>query len=608
VTRAGLTDGRLLGLAIAMWGAALLGRTVDLDLGSRVPIMGTQLDPVRMGIACAGAVAWRHRRALAVATVLVLFTLMQSSASWQELRAPVIEEPHVGEALLRTDPTPVSGGVRMRLEVDGRIFDARAWGSPAGWLRPRLMGERLQLEATLRPLTSAPAWLQAQGVAGRATVKSVGGFTEGRTHTRVANSVRRTIEEGARSMSRDDRALFTGLVFGDDRRQSPLTADNFAGAGLTHLLAVSGQNVAFLLAIAGPALRRLGHRRRLIAVAMILLVFATMTRFEASVLRASTMAAIAAMGALIGTAVPAQRVLTLTVVTLLAVNPLLVHSVAFQLSLAASAGILFWSARVARALPGPRPLVEALAVTSTAQFAVAPVLLWRFGPLPVASLPANVLAGPAAGPVMMWGMTGGWVAGLVPERVAEVLHLPTRALVAWIDGVAQWCAALPLGQLGAVPLAACGLAAWLGLRSSTDRSRHRCLAAIVVVLVLPALVGWAQPAASGPIPGGLLLRDDATTVAVLHDARNPEDVLAALRSERVGRVDLLVASSASFAMADLLGWIDDRHGIGEIWAPEATMGRSEIVPGPLRRVHVGGLALAPNFEGDELTLGPAIEE
>lgn len=585
-----------------MWIAALVGRTVDLDMGARVSVVSMQLDPVRIGIAAAGVAAWHHRRVLAVALLLVLFTLVQSSANWQELRAPVVEEPYIGDALLRTDPTPVSGGVRMRLEVDGRVFDARAWGSPAGWLRPRLMGERVQLEATLRPLTSAPVWLQAQGVAGRATIKSVGGFAEGRTHTRVANSVRRTIEEGARSMGRNERALFTGLVFGDDRRQSPLTADNFAGAGLTHLLAVSGQNVAFLLAIAGPGLRRLGHRRRLVAVAMILLVFATMTRFEASVLRASTMAAIAATGALIGTAIPAQRVLTLTVVALLAVDPLLVHSVAFQLSLAASAGILFWSARVARALPGPRPLIEALAVTSTAQFAVAPVLLWRFGPLPLASLPANVLAGPAAGPVMMWGMTAGWVAGLVPPQVAEVLHVPTRVLVGWIDGVAQWCAALPLGQLGAVPLAACGLAAWLGLRSSTDRSRHRCLAAIVGVLALPALVGWAQPPTSGRMPGGLLLRDETTTIAVLHDASDPEDVLAALRSGRVGRVDLVVASSASFAMADLLSWIDERHGIDEIWAPEATMGRSEVVPGPSRRVFVAGVSLAPKVDDGELTL------
>jgi len=44
-------------------------------------------------------------------------------------------------------------------------------------------------------------------------------------------------------MSRDEQALFAGLVYGDDRAQSPLTADNFDAAGLTHLLAVSGQNV-----------------------------------------------------------------------------------------------------------------------------------------------------------------------------------------------------------------------------------------------------------------------------------------------------------------------------------------------------------------------------
>jgi competence protein ComEC len=105
------------------------------------------------------------------------------------------------------------------------------------------MGEQVYVEATLRPLRDAPTWLLAQGLSGRGTITSVAGFDVGSPHTRLANSIRRTIESGAASMTRDDRALFAGLVYGDDRQQSPLTADNFDAAGLTHLLAVSGQNV-----------------------------------------------------------------------------------------------------------------------------------------------------------------------------------------------------------------------------------------------------------------------------------------------------------------------------------------------------------------------------
>ena len=60
-----------------------------------------------------------------------------------------------------------------------------------------------------------------------------------------------------RRSSERARSLYTGLVIGDDREQPADLADAFRGAGLTHLLAVSGQNVAFALALAGPLLRRL---------------------------------------------------------------------------------------------------------------------------------------------------------------------------------------------------------------------------------------------------------------------------------------------------------------------------------------------------------------
>ena len=70
-----------------------------------------------------------------------------------------------------------------------------------------------------------------------------------------------------------------------------------------------------------------------------------------------------------------------------------------------------------------------------------------FGSLPLAALPANLLAVPAAGPLMMWGMAAGVPAGLVGGRAGAALHLPTRLLMAWVEGVAHWAAHLPLPTL-----------------------------------------------------------------------------------------------------------------------------------------------------------------
>ena len=90
-------------------------------------------------------------------------------------------------------------------------------------------------------------------------------------------------------------------------------------------------------------------------------------------------------------------------------------------------------------------------MTLAAQLGVAPVLLATFGPLPVASLPANLLAVPAAGVVMIWGLTGGMVAGLTGGVAAELLHLPTRLMLGWLAEVAARASTLPLGQLPPFP-------------------------------------------------------------------------------------------------------------------------------------------------------------
>jgi competence protein ComEC len=102
---------------------------------------------------------------------------------------------------------------------------------------------------------------------------------------------------------------------------------------------------------------------------------------------------------------------------------------------------------MARRLPGPRSCAEALAVTIAAQIGVAPVALPAFGGLPLASVPANLLAVPAAAPLTAWGLVGGGLAGVLGPPFDGWLQTPTRALAGWLALVARWGADLPLGQV-----------------------------------------------------------------------------------------------------------------------------------------------------------------
>ena len=130
-------------------------------------------------------------------------------------------------------------------------------------------------------------------------------------------------------------------------------------------------------------------------------------------LRATVMAGGSALAAARGRQAGGARLLAATVAGLVVLDPLLVHRAAFRLSVAASAGILLAARALADSIPGPRVFRETAGVTLAAQAAVTPLLLTGFGPVPVAALPANLLAAPVAGPLMVWGITGGLVAGLL---------------------------------------------------------------------------------------------------------------------------------------------------------------------------------------------------
>ena len=87
-------------------------------------------------------------------------------------------------------------------------------------------------------------------------------------------------------------------------------------------------------------------------------------------------------------------------------------------------------------------------MTLAAQLGVAPVSIAVFGPLPMASIPANLLAGPAAGPVMVYGLPAGLLAAVSPDPIATALQVPTVALVRFLAFVAVSASSWPLPRVG----------------------------------------------------------------------------------------------------------------------------------------------------------------
>jgi competence protein ComEC len=413
------------------------------------------------------------RRPLLLVAGVVLLAAGCSARAWAGVD-PVVPAGVDGRVTLVTDPVRAYGAVTAVVRLDDQRIEAWARGGPARRLERLLAGETVELRGALGPASPTVARrLAERHVVGRLSVEAVGPSTSGGALARSTNRLHRLVEQGGRTLPPAERALFAGMVIGDDRAMDPGAVQAFRNAGLSHLTAVSGQNVAFVLTVAGPALRRLRPRPRWLVTIGLLAWFAALTRFEPSVLRAVGMAGLAATAFVLGRPASTVRLLALAVTGFVLVDPLLVWSVGWWLSVGATLGIAVLANRIAVSLPGPRSLSLAAGVTIAAQVGVAPVSLAVFGTLPLASVPANVLAGPAAAPVTVWGLPAALAAAHLPAPLAALVQLPTELCLRWIEGVATVASTAPLPRLGprgAIALGVFVAALWCARQWRTRRA------------------------------------------------------------------------------------------------------------------------------------------
>lgn len=497
------------------------------------------------------------------------------------------------DAVLIDDPRPTAFGWRAVADVDGvRVHLSGPFGEPPE------AGDRLVISGTQRGQVPGSEWAVSKRLVGAVSASTVHSVDSAGGAVGMANHVRSSIRDGAGSLSASRRVLFTGLVFGDDRGQDVIVSDNFRAAGLGHLLAVSGQNVVFVLLLAAPLLTRIRSiPLRVLLTIGALVAFGFLTRFEASVTRALVMAGVAVLAHAVGRPAQAPAVLPPAVAGLLLFDPLLAWSLAFQLSVAATLGLIVLAPRIVAMLPGPLLVRYAVGATLAAQIFVSPLLFSSFGRVSVVAVPANLLAAPAAAGTMMWGLVAGPIAGLSPPWLAALVHIPTRCMLWWIDGVAAAFARLGTGHFTALHLGA-GITAVAAVR--LRRSPRWIWFAVLAAVAVPT---FATPK---PLPPGRHSLADGVEVVrstrghdivILAPSAQGDELIESLRHARLGRIDLVIATSGSRPMGRLVSLLDRRFAVVDIWAPAGHQVPLARVVEPFAG-RVGTLVISQSPEGD----------
>jgi len=224
-THRSLGDGGAVALAVVTCVGAVDARPLPLALGGGALVL---------------ALGLRRPSLLLLSGLLLASTMGARAVSGL---APAQPADFTGTVTLVGDPRDRFGSTVADVRVDGRRLELRARSGGRGELLTRLAGERVAVRGRIRPPPAGSSWLAQRHIVGYLDVDSVRSAGPGSPPWRAANRIRRLLVDGAESLSPDRRALFTGFVLGDDRDQSAAVTDDFRGSGLTHLLAVSGENI-----------------------------------------------------------------------------------------------------------------------------------------------------------------------------------------------------------------------------------------------------------------------------------------------------------------------------------------------------------------------------
>lgn len=263
-----------------------------------------------------------------------------------------------------------------------------------------------------------------------------------------AGQIRQRAEDGLGvGMPGREAALARGFVLGEDEEVDPQTREDFRRSGLSHLLAVSGENVTLLALLAMPllGLLRIPLRERLVWLLGLIAVYVPLAGAGPSIQRAAVMGAAGLLATLAGRRASRLYALGLAFLVTLAVDPGVAADVGWQLSFAAVLGILLLAGPLRAAIASKigsgrwrHALAEGVAVTVAATLATAPLIAYHFETLSTTTLVANVLAMPAVAPAMWLGMLSA-AAAQVPGLPLQALNGLDAVLLAYVAQVAAWC-------------------------------------------------------------------------------------------------------------------------------------------------------------------------
>ena len=225
--------------------------------------------------------------------------------------------------------------------------------------------------------------------------------------SKVINSVQNNMKSNINKiLNEEEAALCIGILVGDREAISEQTEDNFKKSNLTHMLAVSGSHITYIINALAMLLGKTSKRTSKIFTIIILIFFMALTGFTFSVIRACIMGILVLLASLMYRKPDTINNLGISSFIILLFNPYAISDAGFLLSYGGTIGIVLLGDKIENAIYKEenknkniinkiiKYIIISFSITLSANLIIIPIMAYNFSTVSFTFWISNILAAP----------------------------------------------------------------------------------------------------------------------------------------------------------------------------------------------------------------------
>jgi len=272
---------------------------------------------------------------------------------------------------------------------------------------------------------------------------------------KLINNIREDIKNKLKEVLYENNYdLCIGILIGDREQLDDNIENDFRNSNLTHMLAVSGAHISYVILALSFVIRKIDKRLSKIITIFFLLFFMALINFTPSVTRASIMSILILISSLFHRKSDVYNNLAFSSMLILVINPYTILDIGFQLSFTGTIGIIFFYNKIQACIKQKinyknkilEYVLNSIIVTISANILIIPIIAYQFNTISLTFWISNLLASPIMGVIVVLGFLTYFIS-VISIPLARLICIPLNLIIILLSKIANICAKLPLSTI-----------------------------------------------------------------------------------------------------------------------------------------------------------------